>query len=164
MNHEFIPSFTPCVLTVVIIWNICRVSVDMSRIFSLESLTLCLWPYQGVKKQLSSVRSSLPVRKPSFLDVFQLDSAFSVWCIFGCLSCFMLVHYCLPNLTLEICWLFICSFGMMAWCKITAQTPGSNAFPLRDGWRGSRGEASLWELCEGNLGGGATLLGTLEDV
>jgi hypothetical protein len=40
------------VFTVVIIWNICKVSVvDMSRIFSLESLTLCLWLYQGVKKQ-----------------------------------------------------------------------------------------------------------------
>jgi len=50
VNCEFIPSFTPCVLTVVIIWNICKVRVvDMSRIFSLESFTLCLRLYQGVK-------------------------------------------------------------------------------------------------------------------
>jgi len=43
VNLVFISSFTSCVLTVVIIWNVCKVSVvDMSRIFSLESLTLCL--------------------------------------------------------------------------------------------------------------------------
>ena len=41
MNREFILSLTPCVLTVIIIWNICKVSViGMSRIFSLESRTL----------------------------------------------------------------------------------------------------------------------------
>jgi len=28
----------------------------------------------------------------------------------------------------------------------------------------SRGGECLWELCEGNLEGGAALLGTLEDV
>jgi len=50
VNRECIPSFTPCVLTVVIIWNICEVSVvEMSRIFSLESFTLCLRLYQSVK-------------------------------------------------------------------------------------------------------------------
>jgi hypothetical protein len=55
------PWVYSCVLTVVIIWNICKVSVDMSRIFSPESLTLCLWLYQGVKKrELSGVRIPLP--------------------------------------------------------------------------------------------------------
>ena len=35
---------------------------------------------------------------------------------------------------------------------------------LREAEGGSRGGASLWELCEGNLEWRAPLLGTLEDT